>query len=136
MSVCVRVCACGLVCVGLSVCVCVSLSLCMCMCVSGPSQALSIQSLLFLFAAQIESHPAYQDGIVYVSAEESITVYALNATTGMLRASKKLLCAFTLCLTSSFALHANDPMPIFFCAERALTRRFCAVDVREQHPGV
>eukprot|EP00043_Microstomoeca_roanoka_P025736 m.9707 g.9707 ORF g.9707 m.9707 type:complete len:402 (-) comp5799_c0_seq1:1466-2671(-) len=31
---------------------------------------------------EIESHAAYQDGIVYVSAEESITVFALNATTG------------------------------------------------------
>eukprot|EP01147_Barroeca_monosierra_P008364 gene8364-904_t len=31
---------------------------------------------------EIESHPAYHDGIVYVSAEESITVFALNATNG------------------------------------------------------
>eukprot|EP00045_Choanoeca_perplexa_P009577 m.92673 g.92673 ORF g.92673 m.92673 type:complete len:391 (-) comp14954_c0_seq1:1323-2495(-) len=36
------------------------------------------------FAAQgeIESHPAFQDGILYLTAEESKAAYAINATTG------------------------------------------------------
>lgn len=33
---------------------------------------------------EIESHAAYEGGVVYVTAEESMTIFALNATTGML----------------------------------------------------
>ena len=31
---------------------------------------------------EIESHPAYQDGVLFITAEESKSLFALNATTG------------------------------------------------------
>ena len=36
----------------------------------------------FAAAGEIESHPAYADGIVYMTAEESHALFAINATTG------------------------------------------------------
>ena len=42
-------------------------------------------SLLWKFNTNgsVESHPAYHDGVVYVSAEESRTLYALDAARGV-----------------------------------------------------